>query len=107
MDQPVLADVHVARPSATAPFAWPPLGDCILKVVVQAREMALLALAHRLINGFFAFAQRLQLAIAIVDDSQGRREAKFQGSLAHDQRVFRIPDAAANHRIDIDVEVRV
>src|SRR5262249_23496300 len=52
-------------------------------------------------------AEGLQLPVAIVDDSDGGREAELEGALADDERVLRVLDAAADHGVDVDVELRV
>ena len=43
----------------------------------------------------------------IVNDPDRRRESQLQRALSHHQRVFRIVNAAAQHRIDVHVKQRV
>ena len=42
-----------------------------------------------------------------MNDSDGRTEAEFQSALADGERILRIADASADHRIDIDVKLGV
>ena len=53
------------------------------------------------------FAQRLQLAAAVVDNADGGCESKFEGALADDQRILRMVNAAAHHGIDVHMKIRV
>ena len=42
-----------------------------------------------------------------MDDADGRREAELRGALVDRPRVFRVLDATADDRVDVDVEVGV
>ena len=44
---------------------------------------------------------------AVVNDSDGRAETQFDGALADGERVLRIRNAAADHRIDVHVKLGV
>ena len=52
-------------------------------------------------------AERLEDARAVVDDADRGREAQLARPPVDRPRIFRILDAAAHDRIDVDVEVRV
>ena len=62
---------------------------------------------HLVIDGALSLAERLQLAVAIVNDADGGGESEFDGALADDQGVVRIVNAAADHGVDVDVKVGV
>ena len=70
MHQAVLADVQIARARATTPVVLQPLSDVVLELI-DARE-GLLAQRHDLFENFLlARAQRLQLAVVVVQNSHG------------------------------------
>ena len=52
-------------------------------------------------------AERLELAVAVVDDADGGGEAEFDGAMGDGERVLGMVDAAAEHGIDIDVKFGV
>ena len=60
-----------------------------------------------MIDAPFLFAQRLQLPAAIVNDADGGSEPEFHGALPNHQRVLRMRNATAHHRIDIHVKISV
>ena len=51
--------------------------------------------------------QRLELAVAVVDDADGRLEPQLQRPLADHQRVVGVFEAAADHGVDVHVELGV
>src|SRR5438132_1602827 len=97
MHQPVLADVHIPGTGAASPFARTPFRNRILKLIVYPRDVTFLAAAHRLIDGPFPLTERLQLAIAIVDNPQSGRESQLDCPLTYHQGILWVANAAANH----------
>ena len=69
--------------------------------------MRLLQAAHLGADLALFVAERLELAVAVVDDADGRGEPELERALADDQRVVGLLDAAADHGVDVDVEVGV
>src|SRR6185437_12353145 len=104
--QPLLADVQVAGSGAAAPFVGTPVGNIVLKEV-DAGVAALLHGLHLAVDFALLRAQRLQLAVAVVNNADRRGEAEFHGTPAHGQRVFGIADAAAHHGIDVHMKIGV
>src|SRR5581483_11326027 len=104
--QPILADIQITRPSATAPLVWTSERDVVLKCI-HPSEAAFFQRLHLVINATFFFAQGLQLAFAVVNDADRRAESKLQCALANGQRVLRITHAAADYGIDVHVKLGV
>jgi len=104
VNQPVFADVEIARSGAAAPVIGQTFGDVVLEAM-HAREAAFFQSLHLVIDAAFLFAQRLQLPVAIVNDADRRCEAQLDRTLSDYQRVLRMRDPAANHRVDIHMEV--
>src|SRR5205807_4614178 len=73
----------------------------------DARKTALLQRLHFVIDAALFFAKRLQLAASVVNDPNGRAEAKCDGALADGERILRITNATADYRVDVHVEVVV
>ena len=87
--QAVFADVEIARAGAAAPVVRLALRNVVLESV-DAREAALFHGLHLVIDAALFFAERLQLAAAIVDDSDRRTEAQLDRALADGERVLRM-----------------
>src|ERR1700685_619233 len=76
MHQTILANVEIARAGATSPVVLQALGDVVLELI-DARE-GLLAQRHDLFENFLlARAQRLQLAVVVMENSDGRSESQL------------------------------
>jgi hypothetical protein len=80
------------------------VSDVVLEVV-EPRVAALLHRLHRAVDFALVLAQRLQLAAAVVDNSNSRGEAELQRALPDHQRIVRVLNAAADHRVDVDVKI--
>src|SRR5712691_10673048 len=106
MNQAVLADVEIACAGAATPVVTLALRDIVLEGV-DAGEAALLHRLHFEIDATLFFAQRLQLAAAVVNDADGRTESEGDGAFADGERVLRITNAAADHGIDVHMKVGV
>src|SRR5689334_13542077 len=103
MDQPVFADVQVARARTASPIVRPAVGQIVLKLV-QARPALFAETLQRLINRRLRLAQGFELSGAVVNDAERTAEAQFDRAPRHGQRVLRIFDPAADYRIDADVK---
>src|SRR4029077_21106715 len=97
--QSVLADVKVARTRTTAPFVGFSTRDIMLELV-EPRIRPLSKSHHLLEDSLLVVAQRLQLAIAIVQHADRAGEAQLQCAPRHLQRIFRKSYAAAHHGVD-------
>src|SRR5580658_2068803 len=87
MHQTVLADVKIARAGATSPVVLQPLSDIVLELI-DARE-GLLAQRHNLFENFLLpRAQRLELAVVVVQNPHGRSESQLHGAVRHGQGVL-------------------
>src|SRR5271170_7164074 len=102
MHETVLADVEVARSGAAAPVVGLAVGDGFLELV-EAGIIALLPVAHLEIDAALFVLKRLELAVPVMDDADCRGEAEFQSTASDHQGVVRVLDAAAYHRVDVDV----
>src|SRR5256714_15667639 len=102
----VLADVEVARAGAAAPGVGLARGEAVLEPP-QARVLRLVQSLQLVVNLLLAFGQRLQKPVPVVYDADRRGEAEFDCAARDCERVFRVTDAAADDRVDVDVEVRV
>ena len=80
--------------------------DVVLEIV-DARVAGLFHRAHGGIDFAFLFLERLQLAVAIVNDADRGGEAEFQRAFADHQGIVWGMDAAAHHPIDVDVKIGV
>lgn len=106
MNEAVLADVEIAGTGAAAPVVLASGGDVVLEPV-DAGEGAL-AEAHDLFKDLLlAGTERLNLAVAVVDETDGGSEAESEGTMGNLESVFRIPNAAAEDGVDIDVKFGV
>jgi hypothetical protein len=104
VDQAVLADVEVARTRAATPVVLAASGDIVLELV-DAGERAF-AERHDLLEDFlFAGTERLELAVTVVENANSGGEAEFDGAVGDSKRVFRIANAAAEDRINVDVKL--
>src|ERR1019366_8670585 len=74
VNQPVLADVEIARTGTATPLVRATLRNRLLKCV-EAGVVLFLPVAHLEVNASFFVLERLQLAAAIVNDADGGREA--------------------------------
>ncbi len=80
--------------------------DIILEGI-DAGEAALIPRLHLVVNAALLLAQRLQLAAAVVNDTDGRSESEFEGTLADGERVLRMMNAAADYGIYVYVKIRM
>src|SRR6185437_15479834 len=106
MYQPVFANVEVSRARAATPVVGFSLGDVVLEAV-DAGKTALFQALHLVINTLLLAIERLQLAGTVMNNSDGGAEAEFQRTFPDGQRILRIFYAAADHGIDVDVEVGI
>src|SRR5438309_4700899 len=106
MHEPFFADVKIASAGAAAPIIGLALGNIVLKRV-NAGEAALFERLHFVIDAALFVIQRLQLAAAIVNNSNGGSEAEFNRALADRQRVLGMRNSASHDRVDIHVKIGV
>ncbi len=84
--QAKLANVEISSARSTPPIVGLTVGYCFLKMI-EARVTAARQLAYAIPDRALRFAQRLQLATAIVNNSDRRRKSQGQGPLAYRQRI--------------------
>src|SRR6516225_676972 len=96
VNQPVFADVEIARAGSATPLVRSPLRDVVLERV-DAGEAALFKRLHLVIHRALFGVQGLQLPAAVVNDPDRRAEAELHGAPADRQRILRILHPAANH----------
>src|SRR5205085_4497761 len=106
VDESVLADVEVARAGAAAPGVSLARGEVVLEPP-QTRVLRLVQPLQLLVDLALALGQGLQEPVAVVYDADRGGEAQLDGAARDDERVFGVLDAAADDRVDVDVEVRV
>src|SRR5579859_1763686 len=104
--QAVLTDVQIAGAGAAAPFVLDAVGDVVLEII-DLRVAALFHGAHSHVHFAFRVAERLQLAFAVVDDSNCGGEAQLHSPGADHLRVARVLNPAAYDRVDVYVKVSV
>src|SRR5262245_66281864 len=108
--QTVLADVQVAAARPAVPVVWPAFDEILLKPAYAGVQVLedLLSRADEprdvVEHGAFSRTERLQQAVAVVNDPERRREAQLARAQVDVPRVLRIFHAAADDRIDVDVE---
>src|SRR5437660_11770125 len=71
--QPVLANVEITRARAAAPLVRLAQGDVVLERI-DASEAAPFEVLHLMIDAALFVSERLQLAVSIVNDSDGGAE---------------------------------
>jgi len=104
MHEAILADVEVARAGAASPFVFQALSNVVLELI-HAREGAL-AERHNLFKNFpFALAQRLKLAVAVVQNANCGRESELDRAVRHFQGILRAVNSAAEDGIDVYVKL--
>src|SRR5580692_286528 len=106
MHQPVFANVEVTGASTASPRIGQALSDVVLEGI-DAGEAALLPRLHFVVDTALFAAQRLQLATAVMDDSDSGTETEFDGAFADGECILRIRNATAHHGIDIHVKFGV
>jgi len=106
VDEPVFANIEISRAGAATPLVGPSLRDVVLERI-DAREAALLHAFHLVVNGAFLVLERLNLALAVVNDADRGTEPQLHGAFTDRQRILRIAYPTADDRIDIYVEVSV
>src|SRR6202035_2804209 len=106
VNQSVFANVEVASTGATTPVVGQAFCDVFLERM-NACEAALLQSLHLVIDAAFFASERLQLAAAIVNNSDSRSETKLHGALSDHERILRMRNAATHHGIYIHVKVRM
>src|ERR1700722_17377008 len=104
--QTVFADVEVARAGAATPIVFETLGDIVLKFV-DTGERALFERDDFFKDFLFSRPERFELSVVVVQDSHRGGESKLDCAVRDGQRIFRVGDAAAQHRIDIDLKFGV
>src|SRR5690242_5218527 len=102
----VLANVQVARTRAAAPVVFLAAGDVVLKII-EARKGALSEGHDFLEDPNLGRAERLELPVVVVDDSDSAGESERDGAMRDGESVLRVFDRAAQHRIDVDLKNRV
>src|SRR5258708_13501652 len=106
MDQPVFADVEIARACRGHAIGGQALGDVVMKGI-DAGEAALLPRLHFVVDAAFFLAQRPQLPTAIVNNADGRTEPQRDSPLANRERVLWIGHASTDYGIDVHVKLRM
>src|SRR4051812_1857490 len=106
MNQPVFAYVEITGAGAAFPIIRSTPGNRFLEPV-ETRVVRLLQLFNGEINIPLRLPERPQLPLVIVNDPDRGSEAQFERSPADRQRIIRIMNPAAQHRVDIDVKIRV
>src|SRR5579884_1410285 len=106
VDQPVLANIKVAPAGSAPPIIRTPVGDILLKII-DPGVAALPQFLDRAVNPLLLFGQSAHLAPAIMDDADRAGESQFEGAARHHERVLRVANPAANHRVDVYVKVSV
>ena len=110
VDQPLLADIQIARAGAAAPLVGLPVGEVGLKArnprveILHDLPRTADGGRHLVVHLPFRWRERLQVAGSIVDDANRGREAELPRARVDRPRVFGVLDAAAEHRVDVDVE---
>src|ERR1700741_2699923 len=104
MHKAVFADVEITGAGAASPLVWTPQRDIVLERI-DASEAALLQRFHGVVYGALFVIERLQLAVAIMNDANGRAEAKFERALADRQRILGILDSPAHDRVDVHMKI--
>src|ERR1700716_3274506 len=89
MHQSVFADVEITGAGTAAPVVGQPLRDVVLKSVDSGKALLFKRL-HLVVDVALFVAERLQLATAVVDDSDGRAETQFNCAFADGERVLRL-----------------
>ena len=111
--EPVLADVEIACAGAALPVVRLAVGKVHLEAADAGVEVledlsASVDPPHHVVeHRALVRAERLEEAGAVVDDADRGGEAELRGAVVDRARVFRVLDAAADHRVDVDVEVGV
>ncbi len=106
MHQAVFADIEIARSGTAAPLVGFAARDIVLELV-EARIRALSEIHHLFEDLLLFVAQRLELAIAVVQHPDRAGESKLQGAAGHFQRIFRKSYAAAQHGVDVHLKFGV
>ncbi len=104
--QAILTDIEIAGAGAATPLVILAAGDVVLEVV-EAR-VGTLAQRHDLLkDALLVRAERLQLAIAVVQHADSAGEAERKRAARDGKRVFGIFYAAAEDGVDIDLKLGV
>src|SRR5215471_16433958 len=82
----VFTDVEIARASAATPVIGLGIGNGFLKLI-ELRIIFLLPAAHLIPHAALFAAQRLQLAVAVVNNTNRRSKAQSNGASADRQRI--------------------
>ncbi len=104
--EPALTDVEVASTGATRPVVGLAL-DQVLLEAIDARVDAGADRDDLVVDGALALGQRGEVTRAVVDDADRGREAELLRAAGDRERVFGTLAAAAEHRVDVDLERRV
>src|SRR6185312_5144673 len=104
--QAELADVKIAAARPASPPVGLAVGDGFLEMV-EARIAAPRQPPHLVPDRTLLIPQWFQLTAAVVNDADGRGKSQRKRALADGQRVLRMGNASADHRIDVYVEIRV
>src|SRR5215213_11522845 len=104
MDQPVLADVKVPRARAASPVVRLAVGEVVLEVV-HAGVALLSHLLHLEEDLALDSLKRLEGPHPVVNYPERAGKAELPCASAHYEGVFRALDSAADHRIDVYLEL--
>src|SRR5438270_4296101 len=96
MHQPVLADIQITGAGAASPLVRLPEGDVVLKRI-NPGEAAFFKRLHLVIDTTFFIRQRLQLSIAIVNNSNRGAKSKLQRAFSDGECILRITNSAADY----------
>ena len=106
VDQTILADIEVPGAGAAEPVVWLSVREVLLKSVVVGEVEQRLSERHdSLQNQPLRLVELKQPAGSTMNDSDSRRESKIARAFGDRQRVTRIPDTAADDRIQEHVEL--
>src|ERR1700679_2044551 len=96
MNQAVFANVQVARAGSAAPVVFQPLGDVLLKLI-DPRKRSLFQRDNFIEDLLLARAQRFQLPIVVVKNSESRGESELDGPMRDGEGVCGISYPAAQN----------
>src|ERR1039457_1984096 len=104
VNQTFFADIKVTSAGATSPLVGLAVGDIVLEVI-EARIILFLERLDLKKYGTLFIRKRLQLAVSVMNDANRRGKAKLQRTAADNKRIVGVLHTAADHRVDVYVEV--
>src|SRR5436305_7998954 len=105
MHQSVFADIEKTSACRAVPSVRKPLNNVALKAVVVGKSEQTRAEFHNaLVNTTLNGTERLKLTGAVVQHANSTCKSKLACPISNLKSVFRLPDIAAQNRIDRNVE---